>query len=185
MRVPTFVAVFTLLASITTPAQPPAGRKVGLADGLQAGYAGLKRDLIASAETMPDAGYALKPGTMPEVRTFAQVIAHVAAGQFGACASAKGVPNPAANRKLEEELKTKADIVKALAESFALCDDFVNGTTEENALQFVRQGPNEITRATAVQFLIAHDSEMYGIATVYLRLAGHVPPSTARQMKRQ
>ena len=175
-----FVFSVLLLASVAG-GQPAAGRKVGLALGLQLSYAGSKANLTAEAEKMPDSDFNFKPGSMPEVRTFGQVVAHVAAGLFGTCAAVKSVPDPAQGRNLEQELKTKAQFVKVLADSFAFCDDVFSSTTDENAVAFIRQGPNEITRAMALYGLLAHNSEMYGIGTVYLRLKGIVPPSTERQ----
>lgn len=179
-RVTSLVSGFLLLASVTG-AQPPAGRKVGLAMGRQLGYGGSKANLVAEAEKMPEADFGFQPGSMPEVRTFGQLFAHVAAGQFGTCAAVKSVTDPTQGRHLEQELKTKAEFVKILADSFAFCDDVFSSTTDENAAAFIRQGPNEITRAMALYGLLAHNSEMYGIGTVYLRLKGIVPPSTERQ----
>lgn len=176
-RITTLVALLASSAS----AQPPAGRKVDLATGLQLSYAGIKANLVTEAEKMPEADYDFKPGSMPEVRTFGQLFAHVAAGHFGTCAAVRGIPNPMQDRKLEQELKTKAEVIKALGDSFTFCDEAFASTTAENATAFIRQGPNEITRATALYGLLAHDAEMYGIGTVYLRLKGIVPPSTERQ----
>jgi hypothetical protein len=181
-RAASLVAAFMLMGSVGI-AQPPIERKAGLAMYLQLGYGGIKADLIASAEKMPEADYGFKPGPMPEVRTFGQLFAHVAASQFRVCAAVRGVPNPSEGKNLSQELKTKVEVVKALADSFAFCDDAFLSTTEENALEFVRQGPNELTRASVLYGLLAHNSEMYGIGTVYLRLKGIVPPSTARQTK--
>lgn len=81
-RVTWFVFSVVLLASVAG-GQPAAGRKVGLALGLQLSYAGSKTNLTAEAEKMPAADFGFKPGSMEEVRTFGQVIAHVAAGLFG------------------------------------------------------------------------------------------------------
>jgi hypothetical protein len=161
--------------------QQPAGRRAGLAMVLQFSYAGVKADLIAQADKMPEAHYGFRPGTMPDVRTFAEVMMHVADGQHDVCASIKGVPSPAAQRRSEATPTAKADVVRALADSFAFCDDVFAATTDENALGFVRQGPNELTRASVLYGLLAHSAEMYGIGTVYLRLNGIVPPSTERQ----
>jgi DinB family protein len=176
------VAAFVLVASLAA-VQEPTGRKAGLALVLQISYQGIRANLISEAEKMPEADYGLKPGPMSEVRTFGQLFAHVAAGQFGTCAAVKNVPNPIAGRNLEQDLKTKAEFTKALADSFAFCDDAFSSTTDENALQFVRQGPNELTRASVLYGLLAHNAEMYGIGTVYLRLKGIVPPSTEVQTK--
>jgi hypothetical protein len=87
--------------------------------------------------------------------------------------------------KTLEDFKTKAEFVKVLSDSFAFCDDAFSSTTDENAMQFVKQGPNELPRAAALFGLLAHNSEMYGIGTVYLRLKGIVPPSTERANARR
>lgn len=173
---------FLLAASV---AQPVAARRFGLAAYLQGAYAGLKANLTQAADKMPEAEYAFRPGAMAEVRTFGQVIAHVAEAQFATCAAVKGVTNPAAGKKLEQELKTKADIVKALADSFNTCDAAFADLTDANAMEFVKQGPGEVARGAVLSGLLAHGAEMYGISTVYLREKGIVPPSTERSQRRQ
>src|SRR5689334_14813799 len=100
-----------------------APTRVGLAAVLQGSYAGLKSTVIAEAAAMPQADYGSKPSAMPEVRTFAQVIAHIAESQFDTCARVKRVPNPGLGKHLEQDLKTKADVEKALADSFTFCDE--------------------------------------------------------------
>jgi hypothetical protein len=172
-----------MVLTATAVAQQPAGRRAGLATALQLSYGGIKADLIAEAEKMPEADYGLKPGENPEVRTFGQLFAHVAASQFGTCAALKSAPNPAAGKNFEQELKTKMEFVKVLRDSFAFCDDVFASTTDQNSLEFVRRGPNELTRASVLYGLLAHNAEMYGIGTVYLRLKGIVPPSTERQAR--
>lgn len=181
-RVIYFASAAILLVGVTTYSQQPpaAGQKIGIATSLQRGYANLKMNLTQAAEKMPQADYGFKPGTTPEARTFAQAIAHVAQAQFGQCAGVKGVPNPMQGKNLEQELKTKAEVTKALADSFALCDDAFASTTDENAMQFIRQGPNEATRAAALYGVIVHGNEMYGTSAVYLRSKNLVPPSTER-----
>ena len=83
-------------------------------------------------------------------------------------------------KQLEQELKTKADVTKALAESFALCDDLFANLTDASAAEMVKQGPNEVTRAAALYGLIVHGNEMAGTAYVYLRSKNIVPPTTER-----
>ena len=178
-RVMYFVSAAILLVAPLAFTQPPAGgQKIGLATSLQRGYAGLKTNFTQAAEKMPEADYAFKPGSTPEVRNFGQAIAHVAQAQFGQCSGINGVPNPMQGKNLEQELKTKAEIVKALADSFALCDTAFAATTDENAVQFIKQGQNEATRAAALYGVIVHGNEMAGTAYVYLRSKNIVPPST-------
>jgi hypothetical protein len=179
--------VTVLLGLMATPlwAQVPGGQQVGLARYLQSSYAGLKANLTAAAEQMPDADYGFKPTTMPEVRSYGQLFAHVAAGQFGMCARLSGRPDPTAGRNLEEELQTKASIVAALADSFVFCDGVVAGFSDDDATTFVRQGQGEVARSAAMVGLVGHNTEMYGISTVYLRAKNLVPPSTERQTQRR
>jgi uncharacterized damage-inducible protein DinB len=179
-RVVYIVPAVVLFAAAAFSQPPAGGQKIGLATSLQRGYAGLKANLTAEADKMPEADYNFKPGSMPEVRTFGQAMAHVAQAQFGQCAGVNGVPNPMQGKNLEKELTTKAQIVKALADSFALCDAAFASTTDENAVQFIKQGMNETARANALYFVIIHGNEMYGTAAVYLRSKGIVPPSTER-----
>ena len=127
---------------------------------------------------MPEADYSFKPGSTPEARTYTQVIAHIAQAQFGQCSGIKGIANPMQGKQLEQELKTKADVAKALADSFALCDDLFAQLTDANATEMIKQGNNEVTRAAALYGVIVHGNEMYGTAAVYLRSKNLVPPST-------
>jgi len=172
-----------LLLSVATIAAQPAGgqmqgQKIGLATSIQRSYAGFKTNFTAAAEKMPDADYSFKPGSTPQARTFAAAIAHIVQAQFGQCSTLKGVPNPMAGKQLEQELKTKAEVTKALADSFAMCDDLFAQLTDANATEMIKQGPNEVTRAAALYGVIVHGNEMYGTAAVYLRSKNLVPPST-------
>jgi DinB superfamily len=170
------------LASLLAVQQTAAAPAVGVAAVLQGTYGGLKSLVTGEAAKMPDAGYGSKPSTMPEVRTFGQVIAHIAEGQFDTCARVRGIANPNEGKQLERTLKTKAEFEKALADSFAFCDEAFSATTDENALKPVRMqfGPRtiDLPRVSVLYGLIAHTSEMYGIGTVYLRAKGLVPPAS-------
>ena len=168
-----------LISSSSTFAQTPAPRRVGLVDYVKAGHAGVTRDLLAAAERMPEADYAFKPSTMREARTYAAVIAHAADGMFDACARAKEVANP--HPDVEKTLTAKTPIVKALAESIALCNDVFSSLTDQTAQEYVRQGPAEVPRIAALMGLLAHNAEMYGISTVYLRAKNLVPPASERR----
>ena len=182
--VATIASTLILLTASPASAQTPLGQ-INLPAYLQGGYAGLKMNLTQAAEKMPSATYGFQPGSMPEVRTFGQLFAHVAEAQFGTCAMLKNVPHPHENRDLEQELHTKAEIVEALAASFVLCDDVFSSFTDANETEFVKQGPREVSKSAAMVGLLAHSSEMYGVSTVYLRLQGLVQPSTEQQTRRR
>jgi hypothetical protein len=183
-RVIYFVFGIGLMLGVASAQQPPAGQKVGLATSLQRGYANIKLNLTQNADKMPEADYGFKPGSMPEVRTYGALFAHVANAHYNGCAAVKGVPNPNQGTDLEKTKTAKADIVKALADSFTFCDDAYSSTTDENAVQLVKAGQNEVTRAAALYGQIVHDNEMFGTSNVYLRSKGIVPASTERQAGR-
>ena len=182
-RVMSFASATVLLvASTVYSQQPPAGQKIGLATSLQRGYAGIKTNFTAAAEKMPDADYNFKVGSTPEARTYGQLIAHIAQSQFGQCSGLKGVPNPMQGKNLEQELKTKAELTKALADSFALCDEAFAAVTDANATELVKAGQNEQTRAASLYGVIVHGNEIAGTAYAYLRSKNIVPPPTERAM---
>jgi len=179
-RVLFIASAAVLLVAPLAFTQPPAGggQKIGLATSLQRGYAGFKTNFTQAAEKMPEADYSFKPGSTPEARTYLQVIAHIAQSQFGQCAGITGEPNPMQGKQLEQELKTKGQVTKALADSFALCDKAFAAVTDANATEMVKQGMNEVTRAAQLYGVIVHGNEMAGTAYVYLRSKNIVPPST-------
>jgi hypothetical protein len=174
------VAALFLAASSAVAQPPPAGQALTLTASLNRGYNTVKMNLTEEAAKMPEADYGFKPGPAPELRTYGQLFAHVAGSQFGSCAAALGQPNPNQGHNLENELKTKAEFQKALADSFALCDKAFAALTEQNANELVKQGQGEIARAALLANVVSHSNEMYGTGAVYMRAKGLVPPSTER-----
>ncbi len=178
----TSIGAAIVLAATTAAAQPPPPGQTTIAVNVQRGYAGIKTNLTQAAEKMPEADYGFKPSSMPEMRVYGALFSHVAQAQFGTCAAAKGVPNPMMGRQLETDLKTKADIVKALADSFAFCDDAYAALSDANASEMIMQGRGQIARAAMLGNNVTHDNEMAGTAYVYMRAKGLVPPSTENAM---
>jgi hypothetical protein len=168
------------LCAMAATVSAQRGGPVGLAAGLQNAYRFLKANLTQSAEIVPESGYGLKPSSMPEVRTYGQVIGHVADAQFGQCSGALGEPNPNQGNSLEAPGKTRAEIIKGLADSFVLCDKAFAALTDANATEMISNGRGgQQARAVALMGVISHGNEMYGISTVYQRAQNIVPPSTA------
>ena len=167
-------------AAQAAPATPPAQP---LSATLKSMWDGLKLNLVQSAEKMPEADYAFQP--TKDVRTFGQMIAHVANSSFSYCARAKGEDNP--NKEDFEKTKAaKADLVKALSDAAAYCDGVYGGMNDAAAMELVKAGQNLVPRARFLITNISHDNEHYGNLVTYLRIKGLVPPSTerAQQMRR-
>jgi uncharacterized damage-inducible protein DinB len=142
---------------------------------------GVKRNIAESADKMPEANFSFKP--TPEVRSFGELLGHVANSAYAYCARAKGEANP--NQGNDFEKKTaKADLVKAISDSFAYCDGVYGSLTDAKALEMIKAGQNEVPRLSPLISNISHTNEHYGNVVTYMRLKGLVPPSTERTMKK-
>jgi hypothetical protein len=177
MRAVYVVCAVVLSAGVASAQGPAQQGPVSLSMSLQRSYTAIKNNLMLAAEKLPEADYGFKPSTMPEVRTYGQLFGHVANAQFNACSAARGVPNP--NMGVNNEQKTvRAEIIKALADSFAFCDPAFAALTEANGAEIMTQGRGQVARAAILAGLVAHSNEMYGTAGVYMRAKNVVPPST-------
>lgn len=146
-------------------------------------YNGNKNNIIRSAEKVSEDLYGLRPGPQEEVRTFGQHLAHVANYNFLWCSQAKGEKNPNAGINLEKTLKTKAEIQKAVTDSFAYCDPVYQSLNDENGAQVVeiQQENGRVTRNTRMALLmlnVVHNNELYGNLVTTMRIKSIVPPSS-------
>jgi DinB superfamily len=181
-----FTGLFVLALAVPSAQAQMGGapQTITLAQGMQRSYEGVKRNLTEMAEKMAEADYGFQ--ITKDVRTFGQLFGHVANSQFNACSAARGVANP--NQGNDNEKKTtKAEFVKALADSFAFCDEAFKMLTDANATEMMKQGQNSVARAAILANVIGHSNEMYGTAIPYYRSKGLIPPSTerAQQMMRK
>jgi uncharacterized damage-inducible protein DinB len=134
-------------------------------------YTVRKGDLLKAADRMPAEDYDFKP--TPDVRTFAQLLAHIIDAQMGFCSAVKGEP-----RKINAASKTsKADLVAALKTSFEECDSAFVLMTDATSVQMIKAG-GERSKLGTLLYATLHDNEEYGYLAMYLRLKGLVPPST-------
>jgi uncharacterized damage-inducible protein DinB len=167
------LTVVALGMTVTTAeAQNPAS------DAIRSSWNGVKRNIAASAELMPEAHYTFRP--VDTVRTFGEILAHVAGANYVFCASAKGEKSPFAEDHFEKTVKTKAAIVKAVNDSHAYCDGAYKAVTDATAGQMVNNpfGSGQGSRASQLIGNTGHDAEHYGNLVTYLRIKGLVPPSS-------
>ena len=140
----------------------------------------LKTNITKAADQFPEAKYGWSP--TPDVRTFGGLIAHLADDNNGACFALVGEPTRPARYDQDgkpTELgvgKKKADIVKALADSFARCDRAFAAVTPETMLD--RAGTTNRSKLGALVYDTQHISEHYGSIVTYMRLQNMIPPST-------
>lgn len=147
---------------------------------LKGDYQGIRDYFTRAAEKMPEAKYGFRPS--PDVRTFGQVVAHVADDQYNLCAPAKREVRKAAYTEIENTLSSKADLVRALKEGFAYCDGAYDALTDASGAEVVKSG--RMTRFAMLNWNLWHTWEHYGNLVVYLRMNGLVPPTSEKmQMK--
>jgi len=150
---------------------------------LRNAYTGNKNNIVRSAEKMPEEFFSLRPGPQMEVRTFGQHLAHVANFNFLWCSQAKGEKNPNAGNNLEKTLTAKADVMKALNDSFAYCDPVYAGLTDASGMEVldITQESGRQVRQTRMGLLmmnLAHNNELYGNLVTTMRIKSIVPPSS-------
>jgi uncharacterized damage-inducible protein DinB len=147
-------------------------------DPLSAGNKGLysiiKTNLTKAAEKMPEENYGFKP--TPDVRSFGQIVGHVADAQYLFCSAALGEKNPAPG--IEKSKTSKADLVKALNDAVAYCDKAYDGLTDAHAAEIVKFFGRDQAKLSVLAFNNAHSDEHYGNLVTYMRLKGLVPPSS-------
>jgi hypothetical protein len=158
-------------------AQAGASGPAGPAAEVQRGYAGVKANILKSADKMPAGDYAFKP--TPDVRTYARVLNHVTEAQLHSCGAANGTAMSALP-KVPEETADKAAIVEALKGSFAECDKAFASLTDANLTEMLDSGKTKRSRVGLMWGTVSHDQEQYATLALYLRLKGLEPPSSEK-----
>lgn len=170
------VALLTLVAAPTVALAQAMGHDQHHGGGVAAVqplYERLKDLYVRSAEQMPAEHYGYRP--TPEVRTFGEILGHVANENYLFCASAMGAQNP--NETDFESVTDKSEMVAAVKASFEYCDPAYQ-MAEARAMEQVEFFGQQGSRLWVLMFNVVHDSEHYGNIVTYLREKGEVPPSS-------
>lgn len=143
----------------------------------------LVRGYLTQAITkMPEEFYGFRP--VPEERSFAQIVGHLADANGGLCAVVSGQRPPTSGN--ENGKTTKADLVKALNDAFTFCDQVYASMTDDAGKALVRftaggaieRRPEEMSKLSTLEYNTHHDFDHYGNMAIYMRLKGVVPPSS-------
>ena len=137
-------------------------------------YGSVKKMLIAFAEKMPEENYNFKP--TDTVRTYGQIIGHVAESQYGFCSLVLGEKNPAP--AIEKTKTSKADLIGALKEAFAYCDKAYDGMDDVSGAQIVKFMGNDTSKLSVLNANLQHMVGHRGNLTTYLRIKNFVPPTS-------
>lgn len=168
------LAAPTIALCQAKPDLPPPGTKMAPSDTYNKLVTMIETEVVGAAEAMPEDKYNFAPtqGEFKGVRTFGAMVKHIAESNYyfwgpfaGSTAEAGGYI---------EKLTTKADIVKALKDSFALAHKAVGTMTTDNVFEMTKTG----TRAGMTSFGLAHCMDHYGQMVEYLRMNSIVPPAS-------
>jgi len=140
-------------------------------------YSMSKNDLLKSAEEMPEENYSFKP--VSTVRSFGQLVGHAADSQYEFCSAVIGDGKQPPG--IEKSKTSKADLVQALKDAFAYCDQAYSAMTDAQAPQMVKFFGHDAPKLSILSFNVAHNMEHYGNMITYLRIKGLVPPSSQQQ----
>ena len=145
----------------------------------------VEKQVIDAAEAMPEDKFNFSPENVnlpgsdyKGVRSFAVQVKHIAASNYFLWSPLTGdtLPDNLKDGNGPESLKTKADIIQFLKDSFALGHKAAATLTTENMLQ--PAGSSKGTRLHRAEFAVAHAYNHYGQMVEYLRMNGIVPPAS-------
>jgi uncharacterized damage-inducible protein DinB len=155
-----------------------------ISQALDGGTRVVEGELVPAAEAMPEDKYDFAPtnGEFKGVRTFAQQVKHIAATNYliGAAILGEKAPVDTNGEKGPDSLKSKAEIVKFLKDSFAYAHKATATITDANGLEPI---PNPFAKSKTTRVGLAtvfawHSFDHYGQIVEYLRINGIVPPAS-------
>ena len=159
---------------------------VSPAKSFDASLSGFESEMMGLAKAMPAEKYSFVPtaelfkngsGTdFKTVKSFGDMVKHVAQANYSYAAGLSGM-KPPVDVKAIGSLKTKDEIVAALAGSFEFAHKAVGTLTPGNAFEGVR---DDDTRASLAGGLVAHGFDHYGQLVEYLRMNGIIPPASRK-----
>ncbi|MBZ5492426.1 MAG: DinB family protein [Acidobacteriia bacterium] len=146
-----------------------------------------EKNVVDAAEAMPADKFDFTPAslnipnaTYKDVRTFAQLIKHTAAANyfFWSRVTGEKMPENIKGGNGPDELKTKAEIIQFLKDSFAVGHRAAKMITPQNALDQVPSFRGTQPRLLVASGAVIHDADEYGQMVEYLRMNGIVPPAS-------
>jgi len=190
MRNTILAVLFACLLAI--PAAAQSGQKDSPTDPMSTWlrniYKGNRNNIARAAEKMPEQNYGMRPGPQKEVRTYGQLIGHLANFNYMWCSQAKGEKNPNEGNDFEK-VTSKAGLVKAINAAFAYCDGVYDSLTDASGMQMIQVTQEDgrqqrVLRMSQLLLNVFHNNEHYGNIVTYLRIKSIVPPSSESQPPR-
>lgn len=182
------LAVIPRPAAHATPAQMQAAHTDAVTTALQKNLSSVERDFVATADAMPADRYWFAPsssmGDFRGVRTFATEVRHVAAVNYEIFSALLGekIPDAGEQENGPPSLKTKAEIMKYLRDSFALGHRAMAMINRQSATEVLNHPFGPMTRLQLAVLATNHANDHFGQMVEYLRM-NHIIPPTSRPRK--
>lgn len=156
------------------PAKKPEPSEESLA-----AWNSMARKIIEMAEDFPEDKYDYKPTA--EVRSFRQLLLHVAAVNYFFTNAAEGREvAPAEDDPAPEKYRTKADAVRFVTQSFADGAAAIERKGARGMAQYIKHpfGNRQSSFNNVCRDIVEHSGEHYGNLVVYYRLNKMIPPAS-------
>lgn len=174
MRRPLLFIAALVVTPILASAQAPSNPGVA---GTKMVWANMSNYVVRTAEQLSEADYSYRP--VATVRSFGEMLGHVAGAQNMFCAVALG-ETPKSEDDIEKTVTTKAGLVAALKASNEYCAR-AYGMSDANAAVMTKIFGMDMSKMGVLSFNAAHVAEHYGNLVTYMRMKGMVPPSSQGQ----
>src|ERR1700682_2106254 len=178
--------VLLLTISLVIPAVAQTGQQTSpkdpMANWLHNAYKTNRKNIERAAEKVPEELYGVRPGAQVEVRTFGQILGHLANFNYLWCSQAKGEKNPGQGSDFEK-LSSKAGLLRALSDAFTYCDGAYSALTDPSGLEIITVTQEKgqqatVPRRTPLVLNYGHNNDHYGNMVTYMRIKSIVPASS-------
>jgi uncharacterized damage-inducible protein DinB len=185
-----------LLAAASAVAQAPAdapkpqasaAQKRTVTTTLDRALSNAEKEFVEAADAMPEDKYSFAPtnGDFKGVRTFAEQVKHVATTNYAFGSAILGEKSPVPEGEMENgspTIKTKAEVMKYLRDSFAYAHKAVATINEQNMVETIDAfgGKANATRLGMATLAVAHPFDHYGQMVEYLRMNNIIPPASRK-----
>jgi uncharacterized damage-inducible protein DinB len=182
-------SIFTVVLlgiALAIPAAAQTGQQINpkdpMANWLHNAFNTNRKNIQKSAEKVPEDLYGLRPGAQEEVRTFGQILGHLANFNYMWCSQAKGENNPGQGNDFEK-LASKAALLQVLSDAFTYCDSAYAALTDASGLENITVTQEngrkaQVPRMSLLVLNYGHNNDHYGNLVTYMRIKNIVPASS-------
>ncbi len=178
--------VMLLGIALVIPAAAQTGQQTSpkdpMATWLHNAFNTNRKNIEKSAEKVSEDLYGLRPGPQEEVRTFGQILGHLANFNYMWCSQAKGEKNPGQGSDFEK-LASKDALLRALSDAFTYCDTAYAALTDASGLEVITVTQEsgrkaQVPRMSLLVLNYGHNNDHYGNLVTYMRIKSIVPASS-------